>query len=325
MSTKAAHGDFFPGIDLVVTGGLGLWALVPSLISVSSMARQLLGFPAVLFAPGYGLVAVLFARRRLLDRESNQAHGVSPLERLVLAVGLSVCLVPLFGIGLIYLSMLRPSTFLRTTGAVTVLLTIAAAGRRLLLPPHERFVPRPFNRGYRAISEATVGSASVLTVLLVVSLLTAGAGIGVAAFSTDSHAEFTEFYITTPDAGQPGDVASGYPENLSVTPAVQLRIGITNSEREPMSYTVVVQLQSIVSGQVQAAQELDRFGVSVPRNTTVHRNHTLDQNASAGLLAGSELRLVYLLYVGSAPAETDVTTETAYRYVHIWVATGESV
>lgn len=303
--------------DLLVSVGIGLWTIAIGVWDGNGMVSQVLGFPAIVFAPGYAVVAALFPRDHQSNIGAEGINRVSPGERVVLAVGLSVCIVPLVGIGLTFASALRSSSFLITVGALTIAATAIAVGRRLSVPEHERFNPRLF-AGIRDAS-AALRASSWLTVVLVIGLVLAGAGIGVAALTTDSGEEFTEFYLTTADPGESDSVAGGYPNELTLDGTEQVRIGVTNREDKQMSYTVVVLLQSIDDEQVQAAQQLDRFSFTAPQGATVTRTHTIGGDSSGSLLSGENLRLVYLLYIDSPPSAAELGTDTAYRNVHIWV------
>lgn len=105
--------------------------------------QAVLGLGAVLVAPGYALVSLLFPRRAPgAGLFEDRGGRISPGERFVLSVGASVCLVPLVGLGLVLLSFgATTSLFQFSIGAMTVLLAFVAAGRRLEVSPAERFSP----------------------------------------------------------------------------------------------------------------------------------------------------------------------------------------
>lgn len=330
-SRSKPHSGFVQ-TDLLFVAVLGLWlVLSASGLFEWSVGQSVLGFVAVLFAPGYALVSALFpAEKTRADSERPHADSssgtlgravrndgaVSVTERIVLAVGLSVCIVPFFGIGLAYVTgTIRPSLLLSALGTTTALLAALAVVRRWRVPASKQFSPRIFGH-VRGVGTG-LRTRSNVAVLLIVGLVVAGAGIGVAALKPDPGEEFTEFYLTTADSGDADGVAGEYPSEITLDGSEQVRVGITNREGEEMSYTVVVLLQALEDGEVQAVQPLDRFSVTVPQGATTNRTHTIGRDDPQ--MSGEDLRVTYLLYTGSAPSDPEPSTETAYRSVHIWV------
>ena len=126
---------------------------------------------------------------------------------------------------------------------------------------------------------------------------------------------FSEFYLLTEN--QSGSLtAEDYPTNFTEGEGESLVVGVTNHEHQPENYTVVSQIQRVRvannSTTVLERNELQRFDLQLANNETWTRQHTV-----APTMTGERLRLVYLLYRGSAPANP--TTENAYRETHLWV------
>jgi len=80
--------DLLAIITFVIVAAI--FVMVPPLNETSM--RAVLGFPLVLFAPGYVLVSALFPKEDELDG----------IERLALSIGLSICVVVFIGLGLNY-------------------------------------------------------------------------------------------------------------------------------------------------------------------------------------------------------------------------------
>lgn len=157
----------------------------------------------------------------------------------------------------------------------------------------------------------------VLTVLLILSLLLAAGGLAYAIAVPDSDDRFTEFYLLSEN--ESGDlVAGGYPKNFTCGENEPVVVGITNQESQRTNYTIVVELQRLrdsngSAGTVVESQELGRLDISVPDNETMYVNYDISPT-----LTGQRLRLVFLLYRGTAPA--DPTAESAYRELHLMIS-----
>lgn len=315
---------FFPG-DLVLVALLGLWTIAIAWEATVQTGRMALGLVAVLFVPGYALVAALFPRSKSsagifdwIENSPDSGEGtVTVVERLVLAVGLSVCVVPLIGMGIHYSPWeIRSSVFLGAIGATTVILAIVATVRRLRVPAKERFDPRIVGAIFDGVGRIpAVWARSSLTLVLIVGLVVAAGGIGFAVVDTERGERFTEFYITTEDPETGEAVAGEYPEEIVQGDSGSVQLGITNNEREPMDYTVVVVLQSAEEdGEMRTVETLDRFTVTVPDGETFEETHTIRPEET-----GEDLRVTYLLYTGSPPEDATLGIDNAYRHVHFWI------
>ena len=319
-------------VDLVAVALLGVWTAAVGIGQFSGGSlRFAIGVVAVLFAPGYALVSALFPDRRLespffgsIEHRSNGSDAVvTVLERVVLAVGLSVCMVPLIGLGLNYLpGGVHSSAFLKGVGITTVLLTGIAAARRYSLPPQQRFNPRfvgftsdivdHYHRG---------GSGAKLSLAFAAGLLLVALGIGFAATTAPQGEAFTELSLQTQEPETGNLVAAEYPDTLSESAETPLYIGVTNQEGRRVRYTIVGKLQKFSgSGEqrtVTAQNELLRESVSVAPGETKRYRHTVNREVPDG-----EYRLTYLLYVGDAPENP--TVRNSYRQVHIWLGSDSS-
>ncbi|WP_273836286.1 DUF1616 domain-containing protein [Halococcus sp. PRR34] len=316
--------------------------------------RVVLGLVFALFAPGYAFIAALFPERgpafdgasasatadedersgsNLVERdESADAHtglteradprragSIDGIERVALSFGLSIAITPLIGLVLNFTPFgIRLVPIVLSIGGFTLLASAVAALRRQALPVEERFeVPyRAWVGAARAeLFEPETRLDAVLNVVLVVSLLLAVSSVGYAVMVPKSGESFSEFYLLTENESG-ALVADDYPQNFTVGQSQPLTIGIGNHEHEQAEYSVVAELQRVSirnnSTTVRERQELDRFSRTVPANESANWTHDVTPS-----MTGERLRLVYLLYRGSPPAEP--TIENAYRETHLWV------
>ena len=83
-----------------------------------SILRAIVGFPFVLFLPGYTLLAVLFPKKDDLDG----------IERVALSIGLSICIVVFIGLGLNFTPWgIRLGPILMAMAAFMLIMTALAA------------------------------------------------------------------------------------------------------------------------------------------------------------------------------------------------------
>ncbi|MUV48286.1 DUF1616 domain-containing protein [Haloarcula sp. CBA1122] len=305
-------------IDLLLVGLLGFWHLgVAQGYFEQSPAGIFLGLGAVLVAPGYALVALLFPRGSsesggLFD---NREGRISAGERLLLAVGSSVCIVPLLGLGLVLGSLgATTGSYQFAISVTTVLLTFAATIRRARVPSNVRFSPLRWMTTVRSQTFSTPsGGVPTIRILLVFGLLLSGTGIGYAAISTERGEQFTEFALVTESAdGEP--IASEYPSQIPLGSSRTVQVSIGNHEGQELNYTVVVIAQRIENGSVLATARIDRFRNRVGAGDTLKRPHELSPT-----LVGDHIRVSYLLYRNEPPVEANPRPENAYRRTHIWV------
>lgn len=333
-------------VDLILVGLLGVWMVANAVGLVGAFAGTVvLGFVAVLFAPGYAAVATLFpaasSRKTLSRRREGQSHPaktspppsaldddgrqrtldgtgtVTGIERLVLSIALSVCIVPLLGLGLNFTQWGVDTTILMgTVGTITVVFVGVAAIRRGRLPPQERFGHQFPSAAVGMVGRLRTGErGSLLSVLLIVGFLVAGGGLGFAVLDAEPGEQFTELYLTTEDGDTGEHVADGYPIEMTGNDTASVSVGIGNHEGETMEYTVVVLLQSLdETGDVREVRQLDTFTAIVEHGDTWREPHTIRPE-----LRGEGLRVSYLLYTEPPSEDTSLSADTAYRNVHIWI------
>lgn len=314
--------------------------------------RVVLGLPLILFVPGYVLIAALFPEASGTDDDSTSEEtssaiadpttpderspddegvadrvaklsadkdGIDGIERVALSFGLSIAVVPLIGLVLNFTPWgIRLVPIVVSLSAFILAATAVAAQRRLALPPAVRFqVPyRDWISAARAeLLTPDSRTDAALNVLLVVSILLATASVGYAVAVPKQGESFTEFYLLTENAE--GElVADDYPQEFVAGDNQTLTVGIGNQEHEQVSYSVLVVVQDVRvennSTTVLSQQRLRQFNPQLTHNETWQQQHTV-----APTMGGEDLRLTYLLYRGTPPANP--TTENAYRELHLWV------
>lgn len=291
--------------------------------------RALVGLPLLFLVPGYALVAGLFpghagdgsagdGRRVFTDGTGLRDRGIDFRERLALSFGASVVLLPVLAIalslmGLPYsLDVLSPAVSALALGGMAV-----GVVRRNRLPASRRF-RLPYRRWASTVNEGVFGRQSALdsalNVVLAVVVLAALAGVGYAVVTPNNAESFTSVTLLT-ENGDGELTASGYPDALGQSGS-ELVVRLENHEGTSTSYTVVGQLQRVERG--------DGTTTVLDRETVMESSASLDAGESWSephtvepALLGQDLRLVYYVYEGEAPANP--TTESAYRHVYVTV------
>lgn len=285
------------------------------LAAAESTLRVAFGIPFLLFVPGYALVAAAF------PRYGAPASSISPsnrrtidgVERLALAVAMSVVLLPILGFAL---SLTRfgfgvVPIFTAVDGFVLVCIAIAIH-RRMRLQPQNRFRV-PYGRWLAAMRRAMVRSPidALLNIALAVAIVLTVSSLGYAVTAPMQGEQFTGVSLLAEN--EAGELEAGsYPTEFAASEGRTLHLEIRNNEGEPVTYTVVVELHRIDSGTVRERESIDRFQTHVTADETVVVNHIIRPKTS-----GDDLRLTYLVYKGSPPEEP--TTDNAYRTLYLWI------
>jgi len=314
-----------------LTAVLGLVALTCIAILTPGLKdtplRILVGLPFVLFTPGYAFIGALFPEasdpsETTFEIETSgfrSQSGIDGIERVALSFGTSIAIVPLLGLILNFTPWgIRLLPVLLTVSGFTVVATAIAAIRRWELPREDRFqVPYTswLDSARTELFEPNTRTDTALNVLLVASVLLAAASVTYAVAVPKQGEAFTEFYVLTEN--ETGDlVADDYPTEFTVGESKPLHVGIGNHEHRQLDYTVVVELQEVTvrnnTTQMHAEQELQRFGAAVDANRTWQQQLNVTPT-----MEGQRLRLAFLLYQDTPPAEP--TVDNAYRELHLWV------
>jgi uncharacterized membrane protein len=301
--------------------------LVPGLRDATvagASLRTLLGIPALLFLPGYVLVAIglpASAARRTgaISSRTRRRGSIDLVERVALSFGMSVALLPLYGVVLgtwwtITLSSVLTSLSVLLLGGLGL-----AAIRRFRLQPEDRFgttLGSLSSRTARPITRSTNGLRSASTVLLIVALVLAVGAMGFAVATPYQSGQSSTLYLVSENESG-ATVAAGFPTSLAVDETTTMSVGIENDEERTQAYTVAVELERIApdvgDARVLDSQSVARLHPTVDAGQSWTGSHTVTPR-----LAGDGLRLHYYLYRGtSAPEEP--STATAYRDAYLWV------
>lgn len=315
-------------LDLVCIGGFILvLASIGSPIEASPLWRFVAGGLLLVFVPGYALLAVIFPAsgpesrvNKITNLEAvNVADGIMFRERLPLSFGVSVTLIPVFAlvlgaVGAPFTSPIIAGTLSLFTGSCVLI----GLFRRLRLPVEDRF-SLPLGRWATDTRTFLFGGSwldTVINTMLVLSILI---GVSAAAFAfsvPQSDAEFTSFALLTRTSD--GEyVSSQYPTNFTQGEPQELVVSITNNQRDETDYTVVAELQRVRTNsdkrlQVLSRAEQRRFSVELEPNETWRRPHDITPER-----AGTNLRLVYLLYQGDPP--TEPSAGSADQTLQLWI------
>lgn len=248
--------------------------------------RTALAIPAVLFIPGYVLIAALFPR--------NDDMGT--VERIALSFGTSIAVVPLLGLLLNFTSRIELDPIIITLCLYTIILVSVAAYRRMKLPEDMRF-SIPVRGIYESVNTKIKTPRSrkdMILSLTLIFIIAFAAGMVLFVILTPKTGErFTEFYILGP---------SGKAENYSAdlkynSPATSL-VGVVNHEYSLVNYTVQVALNEKVL-------TFTRFMLT--SNETWEKNITFIPDKE-----GNGMRLKFWLF-----KEDNFTAP--YRELQLWV------
>ncbi|ELZ65948.1 hypothetical protein C457_15357 [Haloferax prahovense DSM 18310] len=290
--------------------------------------RIVLGLPCVLFVPGYAVIAALFPEAGPSvaadgDADAADRTGIDGIERVALSFGTSIAVVSLLGLLLNFTPWgLRLVPIVVSIGALTVVAAVVGSRRRAALPEGERFGvtvrsslpdgPNPFSSGSRT-------DAAFAVVLVLCLAVAVGVG-GYMVAAPGSGESFSEVYVLTEN--QSGQLAAeDYPTEFTAGEPTPLTVVVGNHEGTQTDYVVVSQLQRVRVANntttVLERESLTRYRPSVDADSTWRTEHAVTPT-----MTGDRLRLTYLLYEGTAPAEP--TAENAAQAVHLWVNVTDS-
>lgn len=290
--------------------------------------RFLVAVPLLLFFPGYVLVGILFPRSGAVDRSRSKATGslatisrlgrITGFERVALAVGLSVALVPFYGFGLEALPVgAFDSVILPTLVGGVLIGAVVASVRRLRVPAAERF-RLPLGAIRQAVMAPITGSMPrgerIATIALAVTVLLAVLSVGYVFAMPQDGEQFTDLRVMTESPG--GELRLGdYPEEIEVDQTAEFVIGVDNREGSSQEYTVVVTAAQVIDdGESVTAIESTELG---RYQTTLDDGQRLQVPQEVTPESTGEFRLNYYLYTGEPPAEP--TADNAYRDAHLTV------
>jgi len=262
--------------------------------------RVVLGLPFVLFFPGYALIAALFPRQEDLDG----------IERIALAFGLSIAVVPLIGLALNYTPWgIRLYPILLSL--LLWILGFSALGlhRRRRLPPEERLTIawELCPPAWRTLTPLD----RILSIVLIVAIIFAVGSIVYVVKTPQVGERFTEFYILGPSGK-----AEGYPRQLTLGESGRVILGIVNHEYARVEYRV----------EVRQGEELL---ASIDHLTLDHEEKWEEPLAFTPSRAGENLKVEFLLYKTGENPQPGIPyprqqqelppPDKPYRSLHLWL------
>jgi len=232
----------------------------------SNILRIILGFPFVLFFPGYALMAALYIRK----------VGMGGIERIALSLGLSIAVVTLIGLILNYTPWeIRLESMLYSTAFFILIMSVIAWFRRKRLVEEERF---GIEFQLRIPSWGTSVREKTLSLVLVITILGALGMVGYVIATPKEGQKFTEFYIL----GLEG-TATDYPSELVVGEEGRVIVGITNNEYETVIYQVEVRIDGVKNNEVEGI-------------TLEHREQWENEVSFMPEVAGENQKVEFFLY-----------------------------
>ena len=177
--------------------------------------RIILSIPIIIFIPGYLLVYVLFPEKT--------EKSLDVVERIALGFGISIAIVPLFGIVLNYSQwglalqplILTLETFIFIMGVIAII--------RWYRTPSEKRYTLKINI---SIPKHETKFDKLLTLVLVICIIITMSLLIYVVLTPKQGEHFTEFYILGSD-----HLASNYPLNLTVGENTTIILGIVNHEK----------------------------------------------------------------------------------------------
>ena len=253
--------------------------------------RPVFGITMAIFVPGYALVSAIF------NRKSDLSH----LERVAIAVVVSVVIVSLTGFAMNY------SPWGVTLDPILACLTIftigcsviAYLGRRKL-PVEDRFSLNPACALLRLKSGVFDNNTKLENGLIAIAFIAVLLTVGALAYFavTPGHGEhYTNFYLLGKD-----HVAANYPVTFVAGEPKPVLVGVMNHEGQDQAYTVVVALNNSSN-----VTKLYSEKVNLGDNQTWEKAIDLKPDRP-----GTMMNLEFLLYRGDEMV-------VPYRECNLWV------
>jgi uncharacterized membrane protein len=307
-----------------------VWSIITlpiALLNMETTLRTIFGLPLLLFIPGYILIFALFPTKKT-DK------GIDIIERIALSFGLSIAIVPLIGLILNYSPWgirLQPILILLFIFIIGVGSIAIYRWKKTI--PDERFtvsielsLPKYENKRDK-----------ILTTILVLSIIIAGASLVYAIIAPKTGEKFTEFYLLNTERR-----ADDYPKNLTIGEEASVIIGVINHEYQTINYTIEIWLinQTTVYNESTEENETIYNHAWYMNKISIMLNHTpadiegswkpqWENNYTFNISQkGEDFKLAFLLF--TTPTDTsnynvdykDIIEEkisNAYRETHLFI------
>ncbi len=230
-----------------------IWSVIAIffvLFDINNLLRIILSIPIIIFIPGYLLFYALFPEK------SEKVFDV--VERIALGVGISIGIVPFFGIFLyIFTRFQKPEQALLpiifTLEAFIFIVGTIAIIRWFHTPPENRYIPK-INI---SIPKHETKFDKLLTTLLILCVIITVSLVIYVGLTPKQEEHFTEFYILGSN-----QVAYNYSINLTTLQNATVTLGIVNHENRNMNYSIEVWLSN----------QTIKFNASTTNNENVYHN-----------------------------------------------------
>ena len=307
-ATGLGYVRLYPGDLALVSLAAAVVYYLVTVLEPGSAIRLLAAFPLVAFLPGYALVSVLFPTRERRRESEGPTAGIDGIERLALAVALSLVIVPVVALGLaVTVWGLAPGPAAAVLAGLTIALAQLGVARRLLVPEGDRFSAAAAMPSVAADDPVVTASTAVL----VVSILAVGVAFAGAFGPASSAATFTELGMYTED--DDGELVAGaLPDETFPAESIPVVYAIDNQEGTEVEYTLVVQEQRVEGDTVVDRTELESVPVTVADGE--REAVPLDVTPAA---ENDTVRIAGLLYADEPPSTP--TMDDADERVHFWV------
>ena len=317
--------DKYP-VDIIICM---LWStiLLPvTFLNVEGTIRIILGLPFILFIPGYILIFALFP-----GRKTDQ--GIDIIERIALSFGLSIAIVPLFGLGLNYTEwgirlepiLLSVFIFIIGIGTIAIYRWYNTSSDKRFIVSLDISLPKSENKLDRA-----------LTIILAIVIIIAMVSLVYVIATPKIGEKFTEFYLLGP-----GNIADKYPNNLTLDENASVTIGIVNHEYKTVNYTVEIWLinQSMYYNETENKNItvyhnmwfMDNLNISLPhKELDIEKEWTPQWQYiyTFNISRNGSFKIAFLLF--TEPAEkynpdedyedmAEQKINSAYRELHLWL------
>lgn len=300
------------------------------ILDINNFLRIILSIPVIIFIPGHVLIGVLFPTKKT-DK------GIDFTDRIALSLGISIAIVPLFGIVLNYTPWgIKLQPIILSLEAFILIIGSIAIIRWFRTPPSNRFIlsinislPKHENK-----LDKTITVILVITAIIALSLFT------YIIITPKEVEKFTEFYYTGSN-----NQTNEYPQDLTIGENTSINIGIVNHEYKTINYTIEVWLvnQTTYNNTILNKNETIYHNIWFMEKINVTLNHKpinleenwgpqWEYNYTFNITKKGYLKLVFLLYTTLTPnyitnndyKETEINkinTENtdAYRSVYLWI------
>ena len=279
-----------------------IWSVIAFffiIFDVNNIIRIILSIPIIIFIPGHVLICSLFPIKKT-DK------GIDFTERIALSLGLSLAIVPLFGIILYYTPLgFQLEPIILSLEAFILIIGSIAIIRWYQTPLSTRFTIT-FNI---ALPKNENRFDKTLTIILIMTVIITLILVVYAAIIPKEVEKFTEFYYSAS-----GGIGNEYPHQIDAGENTSIIIGIANHEYKTINYTIEVWLVNQTTIYDQTFNKnitvynnlwfMDKINTTLehkPINLVENWTRQWEYNYTFNITHLGDFRLVFLLYKNPTP------------------------